>query len=224
MGSKRLTRRDFSLSCFEAASGILLLEGRFRDSTERGKRLDKRLVIRQVSQLIKTAFGPNEYPGDWCLKNSTEGKEPFLVEKEFKGKTDWTKLGASFLDQAPDGFASALSFLSDEAFRFYLPAYLIADLAGKLHSTDPVFHLTHGLDDASRDRLINPRRYGCRTWFDYVSCKFAMFSREEVEAIIAYLFYQMEAEQLPLRKKAIRQALSYYWEKRRSHALPRAAL
>ena len=34
---------------------------------------------------------------------------------------------STLIDRAPDGFGSALSFFSDEAFRFYLPAYLIAD-------------------------------------------------------------------------------------------------
>lgn len=41
---------------------------------------------------ISEAFSGIEYPGDWCLKGSTEGKEPFLLENEFKGKTDWRVL------------------------------------------------------------------------------------------------------------------------------------
>ena len=62
----------------------------------------------------------------------TKAEEPYLLEEEFKGKTDWQLLDSEFIDQAPDGLASALSFFSDEAFRFYLPAYLIADIDGKL--------------------------------------------------------------------------------------------
>lgn len=178
----------------------------------------------EIIEQIRAAFGPNEYPGDWCLKGSTEGTEPYLLEEEFKGKTDWSALDATFLDEAPDGFATALSFFSDEAFRFYLPAYLIADLEGKLASSDPVFHLTHGLDDASREVLINPRRYGGKTWFDYTRAKFAMFVREEVEAIIAYLHFRRETADLASEKDRISQALACFWDARRSQAPPRAAL
>ena len=70
------------------------------------------------------AFAAVEYPGDWCLRDSNEGDEPHLLEKEFAGKCDWRTLDPAFLDRAPGGYASALSFFSDEAFRFYLPAYI----------------------------------------------------------------------------------------------------
>src|SRR5881392_3931678 len=96
-----------------------------------------------LRQEIRDAFARVEYPGDWCLIGSLEGSEPALLAKEFKGKTDWRTLEASFIDQAPGGFGSALSFFSDEAFHFYLPAYLLADLGEQLKQADPVFHLTH---------------------------------------------------------------------------------
>jgi hypothetical protein len=179
----------------------------------------------EVIAEIRRAFAPNEYPGGWCLKRSTEGNEPYLLEKEFKGKTQWADLDAAFIDQAPNGFASALSFFSDEAFRFYLPAYLIADLDGKLGSAQPVFHLTHGLDEASRSDLINPRRYGGRTWYHEISGRFAMFTREEVNAIVAYLEFKRGVEDDPTpTQKGIDDALKNYWKVRASEAPPRASL
>ncbi|MHC5011702.1 MAG: DUF6714 family protein [Planctomycetota bacterium] len=161
---------------------------------------------------IREAFEGIEYPGDWCLRGSNEGEEPYLLEAAFKGKVDRYALDPAFLDQAPDGFASALNFFSDEAFRFYLPAYLIADLDDRLLSTDPVFHLTHGLDAASRSERINPRRYGEMTWFDHVRRKFSMFDRSQVEAIVAYLEARREAEdQIDLQRTQITEALETYW-------------
>jgi hypothetical protein len=71
------------------------------------------------------------------------------------------------------------AFFSDQAFRFYLAAYLLADLRGELQQANVVFALTHGLDRASRDKKINPRRYGERTWFEHARDKFAMFSAPE---------------------------------------------
>jgi hypothetical protein len=113
----------------------------------------------ELKALIAKAFAANKYPGDWCLKGSTEGCEPYQVEQEFKGKKDWQALDSKFLDQAPGGLASALSFFSDEAFRFYLAAYLIADIDNRLENVDVLFHLTHGLDNKSRSKKINPLRY-----------------------------------------------------------------
>ena len=112
----------------------------------------------------------------------------------------------------PDGFGSALSFFSDEAFRFYLPAYLLADLDGKLKQSNPLFALTHGLDDASRGEKINPRRYGERTCFEHARHKFAVFNTAQREAIASYLAYQLENEDVTgFEKKQIREALRNYW-------------
>jgi hypothetical protein len=168
--------------------------------------------LASVKTQIQKAFSAVEFPGDWCLISSREGNEPFLLEREFKGEDNWRNLDASFIDQAPDGFGTALSFFSDEAFHFYLPAYLLADLDGRLKQADPVFHLTHGLDRASRDEKINPRRYGERTWFEHARYKFAMFNEQERAAIVEYLKYKREADALTeLEKTRIEEALGSYW-------------
>jgi hypothetical protein len=165
--------------------------------------------IDALKSQIRNAFADVEHPGDWCLRSSNEGDEPYLLEQEFKGKSNWRALDPKFLDQAPDGFGSALSFFSDEAFHFYLPAYLLADIDGLLEQHDPVFHLTHGLTDTERSQRINPRRYGERTWFDHARHKFAVFTRREATAIVAYLKYKREASDFD--RERIDQALRNYW-------------
>jgi hypothetical protein len=175
--------------------------------------------LASVKAQIEKAFAAVKFPGDWCLINSREGSEPFLLEQEFKGKDDWRSLDASFIDQAPDGFGTALSFFSDEAFHFYLPAYLPADLDGLLKQADPVFHLTHGLDRVSRHEKINPRRYDERTWFDHAQYKFAMFNDLERAAIAEYLKYKRETDALTeLEKTRIDDALKSYWAREASLA------
>lgn len=165
-----------------------------------------------VKAQIRAAFAQVEYPGDWNLRGSNEGKEPLLVEQAFKGKTNWSQLGSEFIDRAPDGFASALSFFSDEAFHFYIPGYLIADIEGQLQYSNPIFHLTYGLDDTSGQQRVNPRRYGNRTWLDQARYKFAMFNREEAAAIVAYLTLRRDDEQLvDFEKQRIDEALKNYW-------------
>lgn len=165
-----------------------------------------------VKAAIREAFADVDYPGDWCLVGSREGDEPLLLEQEFKGKDRWQDLDPAFIDQAPGGFGSALSFFSDEAFRFYLPAYLLADLDGRLQQADPVFKLTHGLDDISREQKINPRRYGEMTWFDYARYRFATFDARQRAAIVGYLGVRRDADDLvAFEKRRIDQALRNYW-------------
>ena len=168
----------------------------------------------RIKLQVRAAFAHVEFPGDWCLSGSTEGTEPAEVKEEFKGKCDRDALGADFLDQAPKGHATALSFFSDEAFHFYLPAYLIADLDGKLERADPAFHLIHGLDAASKDERVNPRRYGERTWFEAARYKFAMFTQDESAAIASYL--KWKAQHVEFGWEKIEQALANYWNNRTS--------
>ncbi len=165
-----------------------------------------------VKSQIRDAFANVEFPGDWCLRGSDEGEEPRLLEQEFKGKSDWRSLDPSFIDRAPDGYGSALSFFSDEAFRFYLPAYLIADLDGYLERHNPAFHLTHGLAGPSKDDRVNPRRYGERTWFEESSHKFAVFDGVQSLAIVNYL--RLKSERDDFHREMIDQALANYWLRR----------
>lgn len=163
----------------------------------------------RLKALITTAFAAVERPGDWALVDSLEGEEPGLLVRESSGKGEWRDLDGAFLDQAPAGFASALSFFSDEAYRYFLPAYLIADLDGELDRVDPVVGLTRGLDDTAGDQKVNPRRYGDRTWEDAARHRLSVFTRDEARAILAYL--EWRAEQDEIERGRIQQAIKNYW-------------
>ena len=170
--------------------------------------------MKALKQQIAEAFAGVAYPGDDNLRNSDEGIEPFLLEEAFKGQEDWTRIPPDFIDQAPDGYASALSFFSPEALRFYLPAYLLADLDGVLEQADPVFYLTHGLTNGTKDTFINPQRYGEYTWFEYVKARFAGFSLEETRAIRAFLIHQQKRALTKHEQLTIAEALENYWHPR----------
>ena len=178
-----------------------------------------------VIELIRAAFASNAYPGDAYLLGSTEGCEPFDEVGPFQGKRDWQSLEAEFLD----AHYTALSFFSQAGFRFFLPAYLIADLQGQLLSADPQFHLTHGfsdftVEDTRKDRtfqiksgktvFVNPRRFGAATFYDYARYRLSVFTREEAVAISAYLQYRLETAQTDFDRECIASALSGYWLER----------
>jgi hypothetical protein len=168
-----------------------------------------------IKAQVRDAFAEVERPGNWALAGSTEGFEPGRVAQEFADKDDWRTIDAAFLDQSPGGLSSALSFLSDEAFRYFLPAFLLADLDGALDAVDPAFHLWHGLTDDTKSQRVNPRRYGDRTWLDSRRHKFAVFTEAEARAIVAYLRHRQARD--PLDAERIAEALRNYW-------LPRARL
>ncbi|MFQ5992882.1 MAG: DUF6714 family protein [Nitrospiraceae bacterium] len=178
---------------------------------------------------IREAFAKVEYPGDDFLQGSFDGCEPYEVVNPFKGRNDWRAVDAEFLDAHYD----ALSFFSEGGFRFFLPAYLIADLQDTLQTADPVFHLTHGFSDGSvevpgktrtfvrrfgKSALVNPRRYGAMTSYDYARYRLSVFTKEEAQAIVAYLKYRRDADPHMLDKDRIDAALNLFWLDRAANA------
>jgi len=188
-----------------------------------------------IIEIIRSAFDPEEHPGDRWLQGTFEGEEPYNEIGAFKGRHDWLALEPSFLDQ----HYSALSFFSEGGFRYYVPAYIIADVRNELQTADPVFHLTHGFVDFSstmevggrtftrssgRTRLINPLRYGALTFLDYARHRLSVFCREEAAAILAYLEFALEASWHEYSREAIERAIADFWRARAADAPDHAAL
>lgn len=182
-----------------------------------------------VIEEIRRAFAGTPYPGDAYIQGSREGCEPFEEVGAFVGQQDWRALDAAFLD----AHYGALNFFSEAGLRFFLPAYLIADLEGKLATADPVFHLTHGFTDATVDIpiagrvftrrlggsvLLNPRRYGAMTFQDHARCRLSVFTREEASAIVAYLGCRREAATTDAVRAEIDAALEAFWLERAAQA------
>jgi hypothetical protein len=182
-----------------------------------------------VISMIRDAFCETNHPGDAFLQGSTEGCEPGEAVAAFKGVAKWENVDPSILD--PN--YTALSFFSEGGFRYFLPAFLIADLEVRLQTADPVFHLTHGFSDKivklpagertyaktiGRSEFVNPRRYGAMTWQDHARCRLSVFTREEARAIVAYLEYKRDADSSGLNTDEINAALDGFWRDRTAHA------
>ena len=191
--------------------------------------------IETVIEKIKSAFAGSAHPGGRFLQGSFEGCEPYEEVGPFEKLEDWQGIEAGFLD----GHASALSFFSEAGFRYFLPAYLISDLRGELQTVDPLFHLTHGFSDwttevPARDRtlvlrhgrsaFINPRRYGAMTTYDYALYRLSVFTREEANAIVAYLEYKRDSDPDVIDRESIIAALDSFWLERARTAPPSASL
>lgn len=109
---------------------------------------------------IRAAFAQTPYPGDDQLSGSEQGDEPAENAMELRG-IPWLTAHPILLARCH----TALSFLSTDGFRYYLPAFLSADLLAfdsvwKAHAdanwesnAEPVFELTRGLYDDSKEKF-----------------------------------------------------------------------
>lgn len=163
-----------------------------------------------IKSQIRRAFADTPYPGDHALVRSV-GDEPDEVVELFRGKDDWRGLTADFVDKAGAASPCALSFFSAGAFRFYLPAYLIADLDGQLVYTDPLFYLYYGLDEETRAKPVSVPGARATTWWEIQQQHFAGFSSEEAAAIVAYLRFRLAGDEPEFSRRSIEQALDSYW-------------
>lgn len=179
----------------------------------------------RVAEHIRQAFRDTEHPGDAFLQGSHEGCEPGESVAPFIGVAHWSQLDPLVLDAGYD----ALSFFSEGGFRYFLPAYLIADLEDRLQTADPVFHLTNGFSDKvvnipagnrvhektiGKSAFVNPRRYGAMTWHDHARCRLSVFTREEAGVIVAYLEYKRDTNSHGLNAEEINAALNSFWRDR----------
>jgi hypothetical protein len=162
---------------------------------------DPAALVRQV----RAAFADVVYPGDDRLTNSM-GDEPDALREDFRGRDDWTTLDVAFLNQAPDGWGSALSFFSGEALRFYLPAYLVADLEGTLMCGDPSYRLCAFVTPMMEGKRL-AQFYGGGTLGEHARREFSLFDAAQVAVIVDYLWWKLEQGDDP----TVEQALENYW-------------
>jgi len=178
----------------------------------------------QVIAVIQRGFERTPYPGDAYLQGSREGCEPYEETVPFAGR-HWDGLPAEFLD----GHYTALSFFSEGALRFFLPAYLIADVRRELQTADPVLTLAGPFEETrlttqagGREHtrrtgglvLLNSRRYGAISFSDYARFRFSVFSREEAQAVVAYLQHRRSTDTDGIDTPAIDCALESFWRDR----------
>lgn len=156
----------------------------------------------RLIQKISDAFHDVQYPGDDKLVDSSYGEEPILVRNHFIGHHDRTKLSHEFLD-----FDGALSFLSDKAFLFFLPAFLIADINEKLDFNDPTLRLCWPFTSQSENKKIAQEWGGGSIGARAREC-FDKLTQDQVSAIVSYLRWRQLKDKYNL---TIEQALANYW-------------
>jgi hypothetical protein len=136
---------------------------------------------------LERAFAATPAPASDDVRGSDQGDEPYEVELGFRG-VDWRAASPMLLNVHD----AALAFLSHAAHRYFLPAFLIADVLDLLRTADPVFYLTHGLDREDADE------------------RFDLFTAGERAAVAGYLRWRANDD--PFDSARIDRALEEFWE------------
>jgi hypothetical protein len=167
--------------------------------------------VTAILEEIRQAFPAVRVETDFALIDSRQSDEPVLTEQAFANRFDWTTLQSDWLDDAPDGWSSALSWLTDEALCFFIPAYLCADLTGGLKRADVVYHLVAGFDDLTRETYV---------WMDesqsmnhHAQKRWKGLSWQQAAAIVHYLEWKIE-QVGPVDGHEMIEALKAYWYER----------
>ncbi len=158
-------------------------------------------IMDKLIEEIKTAFKNNEFCGNDNIVNPSYGEEAESIKKHFYGQNNWEMLASDFLDK--DG---ALSFLTNEAFHFYLPAYMIADIRCELGFNDPCVRLCWAVTSQSETKKI-AKNWGGGTIGEKATECFTGFSIEQISAIVKYLKWKYSHT----NDFMIQQALDNYW-------------
>lgn len=139
----------------------------------------------ELIEQIHRAFATSVYPGDENLVANPDDEEPQFVAGHFKGKTDWRTLDAEFLNAAPD----ALALLADDAFRFYLPAFLIADIRGELEYVDPTVRLCWSHTSQGGDQKV-AKVWGGGTMREHAEACHNQFSAAQSAAMVRWAAFR----------------------------------
>ncbi len=151
---------------------------------------------RALVETIKAAFKDTPAPKRKEMCTERLGDEASEYAMEFFGQ-DWRRLHPEFLDREN----ACLSFFPAQAFRYFLPAYLVYDLTDPLSSqADPAWHLTSYLAGEN----VKPEMKA------YMLKKLSKFNVQERDAITAYLEYKAARE--PFEPAVIKEAIRLYWK------------
>ncbi len=106
------------------------------------------------------------------------------------------------------GSGGALAFFSDRAFQFCLPAYLIADLLGRLELGFPASCLCVGLTQQDEGERL-AKVWGGGTLGERARARFDLFNEAQRACVVAYLWWKLGVDDVDAL--SIERALENFW-------------
>jgi len=154
----------------------------------------------KLIEKIKKAFVNTQYPGDENIVHKTQyDNEVAECEKKFLGKK-WQEVDWNTIDN--EGWASGCAFLTNEAYRYYLPAYMIAIIEkydDMINSVDAVVSSLRFPNTSEEQKEFYVKMEG--------------FTSEQKEVIIEFLDWLAENHNDDFLDDNARQANIRYWKK-----------
>lgn len=146
----------------------------------------------RVAELVRLAFQGVTLGGGVGLRQG-QGLDDYanaetLAEYRAKDeKESWERIAVDDLDAC----YSSPSFFDAEGMRFHLPAYLVADLKGRLTTADILFHLSYTGHDAM--------------------ARFELLNAEQRAAVREFLIFRLAGAELDFERERIEKALAEHW-------------
>jgi hypothetical protein len=182
------------------------------ESAERGER-NERAALTALMKRVRAAFAVVPYPGDDNIA-SAGALEPAAIAADLRGK-DWRDLKGVDFD-----YGSAPSFLTPEAFRYYLPALLLNlledydsptyfdSLAGSTLTSlePPPYRLGTAVLSAALSTALEAA-LGTEIWAGldaYFASRVALLSREQRAAVRDVLRYDAARNRVGLEEDQAR--------------------
>lgn len=149
---------------------------------------------------IHAAFGASEPPKD-IVTTMGGGSEPTHIVSYFTGKI-WSEITIKNAsdDRYSGDLSSALLFMTDEAFKYFLPAYLLM-LLNEIDTADLIV-----------ERVFYRLTLPAEGQADRAACekKFDLFSREQKQLIARFIANQVST--LHYNEEAKKAYFSYWYQ------------
>jgi hypothetical protein len=174
----------------ELESIVLVLRG--VETMPNPLELDENLI-----QAIREAFSMAAYPGDDLLVYDTSGAhlECIQVAEAFRGR-HWPDVSVDQLLNQPD----SLFFFTPEAYRYYLPAFMIAAVQSYVDMDIVVINLVH--------TLIPPAEGQDRNRFE---ARMQGLNARQRSAVRQFLEFLISAHGQDFPRNDLQLALETYW-------------
>jgi len=149
--------------------------------------MSSELVVNALDK-IDSAFSQVHFPGEKSIViGNLKDDEVINTRIVFEQEKDWRLINSTILDTAPNGLASALSFFSPKGFCFFIPAFMTADLHGKLLRVDPTFFLCLHIGALTTPDGVVLKTNINRDFPNETAARLGVFNRQQCEAIACYL-------------------------------------
>lgn len=144
--------------------------------------------VTSICQAINDAFSDTPYPGDVNIVDDMRG-EGTIVAETFRGK-HWKEVSPETLFF----YKNSIPFLSADAYRFYLPAFMLASLDNQdilefvLYSLDPKSNIDETAFFRKAGRLNKPEKIAVKLFLEFIKDKYSRDYPQEPSSALQHFW------------------------------------